>query len=94
MVRSEEAFPHVPDLVSERSDHRGALSMQISIRRTCNWRGFDELRPAQDRLGNPHFHGSLGAVLETAPESKGPDARSYCAGFIELVRKASALKRS
>jgi Ca-activated chloride channel family protein len=38
-------------------------------------------------------NGTFGAVLEWAQEGKGADANSYRAGFIELVRKAQALKR-
>jgi Domain of unknown function (DUF3520)/von Willebrand factor len=38
--------------------------------------------------------GTLGAVLEWAEEGKGTDANGYRAGFIELVRKAQALKKS
>ncbi|MEP7014636.1 MAG: VWA domain-containing protein [Verrucomicrobiota bacterium] len=37
--------------------------------------------------------GTLGAVLEWAQEGKGSDAQGYRAGFIELVRKARALKK-
>ena len=36
---------------------------------------------------------TMGAVLEWAEEGKGADAKGYRAGFIELVRKAQALKR-
>jgi Ca-activated chloride channel family protein len=39
-------------------------------------------------------NGSLGAVLEWAQEGKGSDPNGYRAGFIELVRKAQALKKS
>ena len=38
-------------------------------------------------------NGTLGAVLEWAQEGKGSDANGYRAGFIELVRKAQALKK-
>ena len=38
-------------------------------------------------------NGTFGAVLEWAQEGKGSDANGYRAGFIELVRKAQALKR-
>ncbi len=38
--------------------------------------------------------GTLGAVLKWAQEGKGADANGYRAGFIELVRKAQALKKS
>src|SRR6476661_546721 len=38
-------------------------------------------------------NGTLAAVLEWAEEGKGGDANGYRAGFIELVRKAQALKR-
>lgn len=38
-------------------------------------------------------NGTLDAVLEWAQEGKGSDANGYRAGFIELVRKAAALKR-
>ena len=38
--------------------------------------------------------GTLGAVLRWAQEGKGVDANGYRAGFIELVRKAQALKKS
>jgi Ca-activated chloride channel family protein len=37
-------------------------------------------------------NGTLGAVLEWAQEGKGADPNGYRAGFIELVRKAQALK--
>jgi len=37
--------------------------------------------------------GTLGAVLEWAQEGKGADRNGYRAGFLELVRKAQALKR-
>jgi len=37
--------------------------------------------------------GTLGAVLEWAQEGKGVDTSGYRAGFLELVRKAEALKR-
>ncbi len=37
--------------------------------------------------------GTLGAVLEWAQEGKGNDANGYRAEFLELVRKAQALKR-
>ena len=36
--------------------------------------------------------GTLGAVIEWAQEGKGRDAAGYRAGFIELARKAQALK--
>jgi Ca-activated chloride channel family protein len=38
-------------------------------------------------------NGTLGAVLEWAEEGKGADRNGYRAGFLELVRKAEALKR-
>jgi Ca-activated chloride channel homolog len=38
-------------------------------------------------------NGTFAAVLEWAQEGKGTDANGYRAGFIELVRKAQALKR-
>jgi Ca-activated chloride channel family protein len=38
-------------------------------------------------------NGTLGAVLEWAQEGKGGDANGYRAGFIELMRKAQALKK-
>jgi Ca-activated chloride channel homolog len=38
-------------------------------------------------------NGTLGAVLEWAQEGKGADRNGYRAGFLELVRKAEALKR-
>ena len=38
-------------------------------------------------------NGTLAAVLEWAEEGKGSDDNGYRAGFIELVRKAQALKR-
>jgi hypothetical protein len=38
-------------------------------------------------------NGTLGAVLEWAQEGKGIDPNGYRAGFLELVRKAEALKR-
>jgi len=37
-------------------------------------------------------NGTIGAVFEWAQEGKGADANGYRAGFIELVRKAKALK--
>lgn len=37
--------------------------------------------------------GTLGAVLEWAQEGKGEDVNGYRAGFIEMVRKARALKK-
>ncbi len=37
-------------------------------------------------------NGTMGAVLEWAQEGKGADANGYRTGFIELVRKAQALK--
>ena len=39
-------------------------------------------------------NGTFGTVLEWAQEGKGSDANGYRAGFIELVRKAQALKKS
>ena len=39
-------------------------------------------------------NGTFGAVLEWAQEGKGTDPNGYRAGFIELVRKAQALKKS
>ena len=39
-------------------------------------------------------NGTLGAVLEWAEEGKGTDANGYRALFLELVRKAEALKKS
>jgi len=38
-------------------------------------------------------NGTIGAVLEWAQEGKGSDSNGYRAGFIELVRKAQALKK-
>ncbi|HYY35167.1 MAG TPA: VWA domain-containing protein [Candidatus Binatia bacterium] len=38
-------------------------------------------------------NGTLDAVMEWAREGKGTDSNGYRAGFIELVRKAQALKR-
>jgi Ca-activated chloride channel family protein len=38
-------------------------------------------------------NGTFGAVLEWAQEGKGADANGYRAGFIELVKKAEALKK-
>jgi Ca-activated chloride channel family protein len=38
-------------------------------------------------------NGTFAAVLEWAEEGKGSDANGYRSGFIELVRKAQALKR-
>jgi Ca-activated chloride channel family protein len=38
-------------------------------------------------------NGTLGAVLEWAQEGKGIDPNGYRAGFLELARKAEALKR-
>ena len=38
-------------------------------------------------------NGTLGAVLEWAQEGKGADRNGYRAAFLELVRKAEALKR-
>jgi Ca-activated chloride channel family protein len=38
-------------------------------------------------------NGTLGTVLEWAQEGKGSDANGYRAGFIELARKAQALKK-
>jgi Ca-activated chloride channel family protein len=43
-----------------------------------------------DHKGN----GTFAAVLEWAQEGKGGDVNGYRAGFIELVRKAQALKKS
>ncbi len=39
-------------------------------------------------------NGTLGSVLEWARAGKGNDSNGYRAGFIELVRKAQALKKS
>ena len=39
-------------------------------------------------------NGTLDTVLEWAREGKGNDANGYRAGFIELVRKTQALKKS
>jgi len=39
-------------------------------------------------------NGTFAAVLEWAQEGKGSDVNGYRAGFIELVRKAQALKKS
>jgi Ca-activated chloride channel family protein len=39
-------------------------------------------------------NGTLGAVLQWAQEGKGTDTNGYRTGFIELVRKAQALKKS
>jgi hypothetical protein len=39
-------------------------------------------------------NGTFAAVLQWAEEGKGSDANRYRAGFIELVRKAQALKKS
>jgi Ca-activated chloride channel homolog len=39
-------------------------------------------------------NGSLQHVLEWAQQGKGADVNGYRADFIELVRKAQALKRS
>jgi Ca-activated chloride channel family protein len=39
-------------------------------------------------------NGTIGSVLEWAQEGKGSDTNGYRAGFIELVRKAQALKKS
>jgi Ca-activated chloride channel family protein len=39
-------------------------------------------------------NGSLQQVLEWAQQGKGADVNGYRADFIELVRKAQALKRS
>jgi len=39
-------------------------------------------------------NGAFAAVLEWAHEGKGSDANGYRAGFIELVHKAQALKKS
>ena len=39
-------------------------------------------------------NGTFGTVLEWAHEGKGSDVNGYRAGFIELVRKAQALKKS
>jgi Ca-activated chloride channel family protein len=38
-------------------------------------------------------NGTLGAVLEWAQEGKGGDVNGYRAGFLELVRKAQALRK-
>jgi Ca-activated chloride channel family protein len=38
-------------------------------------------------------NGTLGTVLEWAQEGKGSDANGYRTGFLELVRKAQALKK-
>ena len=38
-------------------------------------------------------NGTFATVLEWAEEGKGTDANGYRSGFIELVRKAQALKR-
>jgi Ca-activated chloride channel family protein len=38
-------------------------------------------------------NGTLDAVLQWASEGQGSDSKGYRAGFIELVRKAQALKR-
>jgi len=38
-------------------------------------------------------NGTLQQVLEWAQEGKGADVNGYCTDFIELVRKAQALKR-
>src|SRR6266567_9242327 len=38
-------------------------------------------------------NGTLGAVLEWAEEAKGADRNGYRAGFLELVRKAEAIKK-
>src|SRR6266545_3082524 len=38
-------------------------------------------------------NGTLGTVLEWAQEGKGTDANGYRAGFIDLVRKAEALRK-
>jgi Ca-activated chloride channel homolog len=38
-------------------------------------------------------NGTLGAVLEGAQEGKGADRNGYRAGFLELVRKAEAIKK-
>jgi Ca-activated chloride channel family protein len=37
--------------------------------------------------------GTFAAVLEWAQQGKGGDTNGYRAGFIELVRKAQALRR-
>ena len=39
-------------------------------------------------------NGTFGSVLEWAQEGKGSDGNGYRAGFIELVKKAQALKKS
>jgi Ca-activated chloride channel family protein len=39
-------------------------------------------------------NGTFGTVLEWAQEGKGSDPNGYRAGFIELVRKAQAQKKS
>jgi len=38
-------------------------------------------------------NGTFATVLEWAEEGKGTDTNGYRSGFIELVRKAQALKR-
>jgi Ca-activated chloride channel homolog len=38
-------------------------------------------------------NGTFGPVLEWAQEGKGIDPNGYRTGFLELVRKAQALKR-
>jgi Ca-activated chloride channel family protein len=38
-------------------------------------------------------NGTFAAVLEWAQEGKGSDTNGYRSGFIELVRKAQAVKR-
>ena len=50
---------------------------------------FGMLLRDSDYKGN----GTLGAVLEWAQEGKGSDANGYRAGFIQLVRKAQAMKK-
>src|SRR5437016_697879 len=51
---------------------------------------FGMLLRDSDHKGN----GTFGSVLEWAQEGKGNDANGYRAGFIELVKKAQALKKS
>jgi Ca-activated chloride channel family protein len=52
--------------------------------------GFGMILRDSEYKGN----GTFGAVLEWAQEGKGSDPNGYRAGFIELVRKAQALKKS
>ena len=51
---------------------------------------FGMLLRDSDHKGN----GTLGSVLEWAQEGKGSDPNGYRVGFIELVKKAQALKKS